>query len=259
MRKPARPPIGIEGEDEMSKLAAFERRVLGVHGQKYYWRAADIHRLAAHYKLTEKLVSMPAPSIQRAPKTSPGTLVSPAAPRTYTFVASTPEIDRMKDSINQDGWDLKAFKRNPVILGFHDAGSLPVGKALSVGVRNGRLMVDVAFASTGLGRTMASMIDDGFMRAVSVGFIPLSFDFAKGPGRAGGIDFHACELLEVSVVPIPANANCGLVSIVSGDGKAIIVPRQLGKPERLKEIEKRERELDVIRLRHAAPAKRRAR
>ena len=48
------------------------------------------------------------------------------------------------------------------------------------------------------------------MKATSVGFLRLAWSFAKGTDGVGGIDFHEAELLEFSIVPVPANADCTL-------------------------------------------------
>jgi phage head maturation protease len=51
------------------------------------------------------------------------------------------------------------------------------------------------------------LIKAGYIKAGSVGFAPLKFSFAEDSDRAFGIDFHEQELLEFSIVPIPANAH----------------------------------------------------
>ncbi len=123
----------------------------------------------------------------------------------------------------QNGWDLSAFKRNPVILAFHDSASLPVGKATSVGVQDGKLTVGVKFAQTEFAKAVTAMLSGGYMRAVSVGFAPTEWAFAKAGSRQGGIDFNKQELLEVSVVPVPANAACLLTGI---EGKSLSLKDQ---------------------------------
>src|SRR3990167_7563446 len=40
--------------------------------------------------------------------------------KTKVAVASTSVVDRHGESINQEGWDLKSFKANPVMLWAHD-------------------------------------------------------------------------------------------------------------------------------------------
>ena len=52
------------------------------------------------------------------------------------------------------------------------------------------------------------LIVGGFVNAVSVGFLPIEYSFVENdPDRGWGIDFKRQELLEISVVPVPANQN----------------------------------------------------
>jgi Caudovirus prohead serine protease len=83
---------------------------------------------------------------------------------------------------------------------------------------------NVKFAGTTFARAVAAQIAGGFLHATSVGFRPLDFDFAKSASRKGGIDFKKQELLEVSIVPIPANSSCLLTGITGAEGKSLHLP-----------------------------------
>jgi hypothetical protein len=50
------------------------------------------------------------------------------------------------------------------------------------------------------------MYRDGFLKATSVGFQPLKYAFTDDPQRRFGIDFLEQELIEFSLVTVPANA-----------------------------------------------------
>lgn len=131
------------------------------------------------------------------------------AARTVTFTASTEAIDRMGDSIKLAGWRLDRFKQNPVILFGHDSRDLPIGKAISVGIEGNALVVNVQFASAEanpMAENVFRLIQEGCLNAVSVGFIPIRWEFVDDQenGRCG-FDILEAELLEVSVVPIPAH------------------------------------------------------
>jgi len=205
-----------------SNLAAFQKRIVGVAGQRIAWSTSDVERIARHFGVDLGKADLPHPAASRRASGIDLHLRDASSDdRTYTFIASTAEIDRMGDVINQSGWDLSAFRRNPVILFAHDSGSLPVAKATSVGAHDGKLMVSVKFAQTGLARGVAAMVNSGHLRATSVGFRPTKFDFARSASRSGGIDFAQQELLEVSIVPVPANASCLLVGITGSDDKSI--------------------------------------
>lgn len=124
---------------------------------------------------------------------------------TYTFRASTSAVDRQNEVIDQTGWRLDAYKANPVILDSHRYGSIDdiLGKASRVEVGPEGLEVDVQFAPTAKGQLAQQLVEDGMLRTVSVGFRSM----ARRPGVRTGepVTHTAMELLEVSMVAIPAN------------------------------------------------------
>jgi HK97 family phage prohead protease len=136
---------------------------------------------------------------------------------TYTFRASTAAVDRQNEVIDQQGWDLGAYKANPVILDSHRYGSIDdiLGKASRVEVMSEGLEIDVQFAPTAKGQMAQQLVEDGMLRTVSVGFR------SKGrrPGQRSGepMTHTAMELLEVSMVAIPANREAVRLRGVEGD------------------------------------------
>ena len=128
--------------------------------------------------------------------------------RTLAFTISTETVDRMGDSVSAAGWKLDQYKRNPVVLWAHDSSALPVGKASNIKVKDGALKANVEFTPQGqvpLNDTILSLYKGGFLSATSVGFLPLKYTFSSDATRGGGMDFLEQELLEFSLVPIPAN------------------------------------------------------
>ena len=132
-------------------------------------------------------------------------------------VVSTESTDRQGDIIRQDGWDMKSFMAHPVLLASHDYYDLrsQIGEWESMAVK-GKQLVGVARYYVGEGNEQA---DWGFKlaskgrAAFSVGFIP-DMDKAKkieGDDQDddlwGHYEFNGQELLEVSHVTIPANAD----------------------------------------------------
>ena len=131
----------------------------------------------------------------------------------YSFVASTENSDRYGDVINQKGWSLEAYNRNPVVLLNHNSNSLPIGKG-RVSVKDGQLMIDVEFDQEDeLARKVESKVKNGYINAVSVGFNPIESkrrsELPKEHKAFGkrGMYFEKSELLEVSIVTIPANSD----------------------------------------------------
>jgi HK97 family phage prohead protease len=130
--------------------------------------------------------------------------------RVVRFVLSDGSVDRMGDTIDPAGWETDAYLKNPVVLWAHDALAPPIGRMLNVFSDGAQLIGDVEFAAPETyeyADQIYRLLRDGFLKAGSVGFLPIEFDFAKDRDRPLGVDFHRQELLEFSIVPVPANAN----------------------------------------------------
>lgn len=117
---------------------------------------------------------------------------------TYRFIGSTAAVDRMGEVVEQN-WNLENFKANPVVLYAHNQYELPVGRALSTEVVEGRLEFEVEFVPREVypfAGIVSDLVEKGFLNAVSVGFIPVDMDANI---------IKKSELLELSIVPVPAN------------------------------------------------------
>ena len=136
-----------------------------------------------------------------------------AEDRQVRFVISTEGIDRDNDIIRVGGWVLDNFKRNPVVLWAHSRDSLPIAKALTVGPEGGNLVALSEFSELGMADDVLSLIRGGFINATSVGFRPLEWTFNE---ERGGIDFLKQELVEFSVVPVPANPEALIAASAAG-------------------------------------------
>ena len=120
-----------------------------------------------------------------------------------SFVASTANPDRYGDVINQAGWSLAKYRKNPVILLNHNANQLPIGRG-EVDVIDGQLMVDIEFdMDDPIAAEVARKTKEGFMGAVSVGFnaiesTPRSMLSKDNPhyGKRGEY-FERAELLKI--------------------------------------------------------------
>ena len=131
--------------------------------------------------------------------------VTPLDDRTLRFTISTATVDREKDTIAVDGWKLDGYLKNPVVLWGHDYTQLPVAKALEVKADGDRLVATAQFPPADVhpfADTVYQLLKGGYLRGTSVGFKPLKY--VRNEDR-GGLDFTQQELLEFSIVPIPAN------------------------------------------------------
>jgi len=140
--------------------------------------------------------------------------------RTLTYIASDETPDRMGDVIKVAGWNLTTYKRNPVILWGHDTSNVPpIGRATNVRrsvMEDGKpaLLASVEFAppeAHEFADTIYQLSKGGFLNAVSVGFMPLEAEEATEKEKADlgmppyGVIYSSADLLEISVVSVPAN------------------------------------------------------
>lgn len=165
--------------------------------------------------------------------------IEKAEDNVITGIASTDVIDRQGESIDVAGWDLKNYKKNPVILAFHDH-TKPVGRAERIWVdKSGKKpqLMFKAFISeaTETSRGMLQLIKDKVINAVSVGFRPLDMD---------GNRISKQELLEISLVSVPANQDAMLLAYksLSNAGFDESVMKELG----VEPIDERDERIEAL-------------
>lgn len=129
--------------------------------------------------------------------------------RTATFVFSTADCDRYGDIVDQKTWQLDRYMQNPQFLWGHRSREMPIGRTVDLKIKNGKLVGTVKFASAEeypFADTCWKMVKGGFLNAVSVGFVPHRWEsYSDDAAGVSGYKFFDCELLECSLVPIPAN------------------------------------------------------
>lgn len=118
---------------------------------------------------------------------------------TFEVIISTADQDRQGEIVDQKGWDLENYMKNPIVLWGHDYYALPIGVADEVKVIDGQLVAKGRFASmeaNPFAQQVRKLYDQGIVKTTSVGFI------AK---KMTGNTITEAELLEFSFVPVPAN------------------------------------------------------
>lgn len=136
--------------------------------------------------------------------------------RTFWATASTGIQDRDGDIIVPEGWKLKNFKANPVILWTHEyrgKDALPIANAVEIKVENSKLMFKPKFVAKEIypfADTIFQMYKARILRTFSVGFIPLKFEDiedqeSEGKSMLRGRKYTSQELLEISGCPVPSN------------------------------------------------------
>jgi HK97 family phage prohead protease len=129
--------------------------------------------------------------------------------RQIMVVASDPTLDRTKDVMRPEGCILDNYRENNIVLANHDP-THPIGNA-TVTIRNNRVEALVDFAPAGISAKAdeyCGLAKAGVLRAVSVGFDPIEYK----PNKAGGYDYDKWELMELSVVAVPANPGARIIA-----------------------------------------------
>lgn len=119
-------------------------------------------------------------------------------------------------SILTEGIDLTRFSKNPVMLSDHwNSNSNVIGKWFDVkkdgSILSGLPDFDTEDQDTAV---IAGKVERGYINACSMGII---FDREHLTVIGGKVILTKCELVEVSIVPVPSNANA--VRLMHSDGK----------------------------------------
>ena len=124
------------------------------------------------------------------------------------WVVNTPSLDRDRDHVLPSGGDLTNFKANPVLLGGHDyrTPSAVIGRATKIKQSKKEISIvpewREAVNDSDPMHIIRALIDQKIVKTMSIGFMPSEWE----KNEEGGFDFTQWELLEVSVVPVPSNA-----------------------------------------------------
>ena len=132
---------------------------------------------------------------------------SPAGEDPLIYVMSDETVDRVGDVIEAKGWRLDSFSKNPVALFGHDH-SFVIGHWSDVSVKAGKLIGKLNLLPAGISERIDEVraaVQAGVLRAVSVGFAP-DFDTME-TNKDGGYLFKGADLMECSLVAVPANPN----------------------------------------------------
>jgi HK97 family phage prohead protease len=130
--------------------------------------------------------------------------------RCATFTITTPTPDRSNDTVDPLGANIANYARNPVV--YYDHGqtgvAVPIGKCedengnLALSVTDEGIEATCFFAQSPEGEKIFDLVKQNVLRAASINFSPITYRSKMN----GGLDISEWELLEWSVVGIPANA-----------------------------------------------------
>ena len=123
------------------------------------------------------------------------------------FLMTSDALDRDGEVVDPDGMLADSFMRNPVFLYGHDSYAPPMGRIVSL-TRTGagwEAEVEWADAINPFAAMIKAYYDAGFMRAVSIRFIPKEWETGNPDEDGYTYKFTKWELLELSAVTIPSN------------------------------------------------------
>ncbi len=135
--------------------------------------------------------------------------------RTITGIATTPRLDSYSDIVESTGVQY----RGPVNLFLYHNTSLPVGnvtfgKATKEGIPFKATIPDVKEEGTVRERVNEAWHSAKYklLQAVSIGFKPLEYAYIEG---TSGIHYKLWEMLELSLVGVPANPDAQILTVRS--------------------------------------------
>jgi HK97 family phage prohead protease len=126
--------------------------------------------------------------------------------------ASTKDLDRVKDVVLPSAFreTIDTFMKNPIVF-FNHNWNEGIAKVTNLSIDENGLWVECEWPAKGtsqLADQVWSMIEQGIYRAFSFGFkILADQDVSKDPSTPADRIITKLDLLEVSVVTVPANAN----------------------------------------------------
>lgn len=128
------------------------------------------------------------------------------------FILTDDSLDSYGERILASGIDLNRFLRNPIMLYQHDAYAwdfMPIGSWKNIRVEGNALKAEAVFSNTEKGQEIKQMVEEGTLNAVSVGVIVKEYSYDEEMIVVGqtGATITKSELLEASIVNIPANPN----------------------------------------------------
>lgn len=138
-----------------------------------------------------------------------------AAPGGFSSIITTPKLDRDGEVVVPTGIrNRDAYMANPLVFWAHEwaynPAAEPIGKATRLDVFGDRIESSAEFAPTAKGQNVRALVEGGFVRRTSIGM-----DRMIAQLRAGVPHIVEWDLLEYSIVPLPANADASITGVKS--------------------------------------------
>jgi hypothetical protein len=126
---------------------------------------------------------------------------------TFRFVFSNQKVRRDGHVVINKGIQTANYLRNPIILFAHDDSQPPIGRGSNIDTSGVNCRIDVTFVPADVlpfAGTIRDLVAGKWLRALSMSWQPVDWKYSTDRSHPSGIDFTEVDLLEVSVVPLPA-------------------------------------------------------
>lgn len=152
------------------------------------------------------------------------------------IIANTPALDRDKDRIFPEKIDTENFTKNPALFWGHNYRDpwAMIGRIGEWNVTSEQFKFKPELREpvneNDPMQIIRSLWDTGILRAASIGFMPKD---KPAPNEEGGYDYGEIELLEISLVPIPAHQDAMRMAIKAFEDelKTVVPYRDEGAAE----------------------------
>lgn len=129
--------------------------------------------------------------------------------RTIEHVITRRLVDRDGDVVEPGGARIENYRKNPVVLFGHFSFGFPIGQNLELAISREEIVAVTQFAGLDQASEEAErayrLARDGFLRAWSIGFMPITWSEDRAFPEQTGWWFKEWELMEYSLVALPSN------------------------------------------------------
>jgi len=139
--------------------------------------------------------------------------------RTIKGIITTNEVDRIGDIIETKGINLKNYKTNPIVLFNHDYFSVVEKSERTKYFKDGKvegIEATTRFADTMFASEIFDLASENILNAFSVGIRVVEREARTQKDKYLGEHIRKSDLLEYSVVSVPANASAVQVKALIG-------------------------------------------
>jgi HK97 family phage prohead protease len=169
-------------------------------------------------------------------KTVSASVIRQVDDRSMTILATNGTVDRAGEIVEPAGAVLDSYRRNPVVLAFHDQAK-PWASCSSITATNGGLQATISAPPKGVSTfadEICGLIKSGVLSGWSIGFNPIETEPMNKTNPRGPKRYLKWELLEISVVAVPANADAVVIerSLFSTSGPRPKTERRAAFAER---------------------------